>query len=98
MAGNGMTTQVSLDIQLLDTEHSANQALMQEITDLVNRVYAVAENGQWLPGSTRTTVDEVTELTKAGEIVLARLDGGVGAVVGTIRVQELDADTGEIGM
>jgi GNAT superfamily N-acetyltransferase len=87
-----------MDIELLNVEAADDTRLMREITELINRVYAAAEDGQWLPGASRTTVDEVTKLTKAGEIVVARLDGGDGSVVGTVRVQRLDEHTGEIGM
>jgi GNAT superfamily N-acetyltransferase len=68
---------------------------MQRITDLTNEVYAVAEDGLWTEDATRTTVDEVAELTRAGEMVVARLDG---RVVGSVRVQHLDERTGEFGM
>lgn len=90
--------EVGLDIQLLGAEASNDQQLMREVADLVNRVYAVAEEGQWLPGTTRTTAEEVAALTRAGEIVVARLDGGDGAVVGTIRMQPLDERTADLGM
>ncbi len=39
---------------------------MGRITDLTNEVYAVAEDGLWTEGATRTTVDEVAELTQTG--------------------------------
>ena len=84
-----------LDIQLLPAEASADTRTMRQVADLVNRVYAAAEDGQWLPGTTRTTVEEITELTRAGQIIVARLDG---VVVGSIRVRHLDAETGESGM
>lgn len=84
-----------LDIQLLPAEAAADVDLMRQVAELINRVYAAAENGQWLPGTTRTSVAEITALTGAGQIVVARLDG---AVVGAIRMRYLDADTGETGM
>ncbi|GAB3011517.1 GNAT family N-acetyltransferase [Streptomyces pseudoechinosporeus] len=68
---------------------------MRQIADLVNRVYAVAEDGQWLPGATRTSMEEITELTRARQIVVARTGG---TLVGSIRVQLLDPETGESGM
>jgi GNAT superfamily N-acetyltransferase len=40
-------------------------------------------------------VDEVAELTGAGEIVVARLRG---RIVGCVRIQRLDEGTGEFGM
>jgi GNAT superfamily N-acetyltransferase len=85
----------AIDTQLLPAAASDDVALMQRITDLTNEVYAVAEGGLWLDGATRTTVDEVTELTRTGQIALARLHG---RVVGCVRVQRFDEDTGEFGM
>jgi ribosomal protein S18 acetylase RimI-like enzyme len=55
----------------------------------------VAEAGLWTENATRTTVDEVTRLTQAGEIAVARL---AGRIVGSVRIQRLDEDTGEFGM
>ena len=76
-----------LDIQVLPAAASNDPALMERITDLTNEVYAVAEDGLWTDGATRTTVDEVAELTRAGQIAVARLRG---RVVGCVRVQRLD--------
>ena len=69
--------------------------LVQEITDLVNRVYTVAEDGLWVQGATRTTIDEMAELIAAGQIAVARRDG---LIAGAVRIQQLDARTGEFGM
>lgn len=68
---------------------------MQRVTELTNEVYAVAEEGLWTEGATRTTVDEVAELTRGGEIAVARLGD---EVVGSVRIQRLDEYTGEFGM
>lgn len=84
-----------IEIQLLPPSASDDLALMQRVTDLTNDVYAVAEAGLWSDNATRTTVNEVAELTRGGEIAVARLDG---LVVGCIRVQRLDEHTGEFGM
>jgi ribosomal protein S18 acetylase RimI-like enzyme len=81
--------------QLLPAAASDDAVLMQQIADLTNEVYAVAEDGLWIDGATRTTVDEVTELTRAGQIAVARLRG---RVVGCVRIQRFDEGTGEFGM
>jgi GNAT superfamily N-acetyltransferase len=83
------------EIQLLATAASDDPMLMERIADLINEVYAVAEAGLWIDGATRTTVDEVTELTRAGQIAVARLRD---RIVGSVRVQRLDESTGEFGM
>jgi hypothetical protein len=50
---------------------------MSAVTALVNEVYEVYEvyeTGLWAPECTRTTVQEVASLTRAGKIVVARLN------------------------
>jgi GNAT superfamily N-acetyltransferase len=83
-----------LDIQFLPAAGSEDP-VMAQLADLINQVYAVAEDGLWLTGAHRTTVEEVVSLTKAGQIAVARL---AGRIVGCVRVQALDGDTGEFGM
>jgi SAM-dependent methyltransferase/GNAT superfamily N-acetyltransferase len=84
-----------VEIQVLPATAADDATRMERITDLINEVYAVAEDGLWIEGATRTTVDEVAELTRAGEIAIARLGG---RIVGCVRVQRLDESTGECGM
>jgi GNAT superfamily N-acetyltransferase len=84
-----------IDVQTLPAAASDDATLMELITDLTNEVYAVAEDGLWRDGATRTTVDEVAELTRAGEIAVARLRG---RVVGSVRLRALDDRRGEFGM
>jgi GNAT superfamily N-acetyltransferase len=74
---------------------SDDATLIQRITDLTNEVYSVAEDGLRTDGAIRTTVDEIADLTRAGQIAVARLRG---RVVGCVRVQRLDEGTGEFGM
>ena len=82
-------------IELLSAADGDDAALMANITELANEVYAVAEHGLWSAGATRTTVDEVVTMTRAGEMAVARLNG---SVLGCVRVQRLDATTGEFAM
>lgn len=90
-----MTTSPSIDIEILPPETSYDAVLMTQIADLVNRVYAASESGQWLPGTTRTTVGEIVEFTRAGQIIVARIGG---LLVGSIRVHLLSPERGESGM
>jgi GNAT superfamily N-acetyltransferase len=83
------------EVQLLPARAADDAPLMERIADLINEVYAVAEEGLWIDGATRTTVQGVAELTRAGEIAVARVRG---RVVGCVRVQRLDESTGEFGM
>jgi ribosomal protein S18 acetylase RimI-like enzyme len=84
-----------IEVQQLPPAASDDAELMERITDLINDVYAVAEEGLWVQEATRTTVAEVAGLTRAGQIIVARLGG---RIVGCIRVQRLDDGTGEFGM
>jgi GNAT superfamily N-acetyltransferase len=68
---------------------------MARIAELINEVYAVAEQGLWVDGAVRTSVDGVAGLTRDGEVAVAHLGDGV---VGCVRVRRLDAATGEFGM
>lgn len=65
------------------------------LTDLVNEVYAGGEQGLWVPGTTRTTPEEVAAFARAGELWVARLDA---EPVGAVRLCRLDATTSEFGM
>lgn len=84
-----------VEIVTLPPDYADDRRVVAEITHLVNDVYAVAEKGLWLDDAARTTLDEVAGLIRAGEITVARVDGGT---VGCIRIQRLDADTSEFGM
>jgi DNA-3-methyladenine glycosylase len=70
-------------------------AVVAELTDLVNRVYATAEEGLWQPGTTRTTPAEMGALVRAGEIAAVRRDG---RLAGAVRVRQLDGGAAEFGM
>jgi GNAT superfamily N-acetyltransferase len=83
----------SIEIGLLGAD--ADDAVVADVTDLVNRVYATAEEGLWRPGADRTTLAEVTELIRLGELAVARLNG---KIVGAVRIQREDDEVGEFGM
>jgi ribosomal protein S18 acetylase RimI-like enzyme len=84
-----------IEVELLSRSARSDAALMERITELANEVYAVAEAGLWTDGASRTSVGEIDELTRAGEIAVARMGD---KVVGCLRLQRLDQGTGEFGM
>ena len=84
-----------IEVELLSRSACADATLMERISELTNEVYAVAEAGLWTDGATRTSVGEIVQLTRAGEIAVARMGD---QVVGCVRVQRLDERTGEFGM
>jgi GNAT superfamily N-acetyltransferase len=83
-------------VELLDPAAGRDAALVQQLTDLVNDVYAVAEKGLWQDGTPRTTTTEVAGLVAAGEIAVARAAGG--RIVGSVRLRRVAPDTAEFGM
>src|ERR1700754_2950770 len=85
----------AIEIRPLPAAASAERAVMESVTALINEVYAVAEDGLWVDGAARTTTGEVAELTRSGQITIAVLDG---RIVGCVRGQRLDGARGEFGM
>ena len=85
----------AIDIGLLPPAAASDAALAREVAELVNRVYTTAEEGLWIEGATRTTAAETAGMIADGQIAVARMDG---VMVGAVRIQELDARTGELGM
>lgn len=81
------------EIEMLARE--SGDDVVAEVTDLVNRVYALAEEGLWRAGATRTTLAETRETIRRGEIAVAR---SAGRIVGSVRIQRLDEGVGEFGM
>ena len=84
-----------VEVAIVPPARATDAGLAAELSDLVNRVYAVAEAGLWLDGAARTTQPEMAALIQAGQIAVARLQG---RVVGVVRVQQLDDAEGEFGM
>jgi GNAT superfamily N-acetyltransferase len=82
-------------IEMLPVTAANDQQLVDEVTELVNEVYATAEDGLWVDIATRTTAAEVREMIGADQIAVARADG---RVVGCVRIQRLHDGLGEFGM
>jgi GNAT superfamily N-acetyltransferase len=88
--------QEALTVDLLEPAASADVGLVNELCELVNDVYAVAEAGMWIDGATRTTAGEMATLIAAGEILVAR--SGARAIVGSVRLHEVAPDASEFGI
>ena len=91
-----MTSSTQIDVELLDSAASDDANLIDRLTNLVNEVYAVAEDGLWQSGATRTTSEEMSSLVAAGEILVASRPGE--GIVGSVRFHDLDPDTSEFGL
>jgi GNAT superfamily N-acetyltransferase len=85
---------VPIEIELLPPA-AAEDALLEELRDRINRVYEVAESGLWLEGHVRMGAAEMAESVRGGEIAVARLDR---RVVGSVQIRRLDRETGELGL
>jgi GNAT superfamily N-acetyltransferase len=79
----------------MDIARLGDETLAPVLSELVNAVYAVAEDGLWQPGAQRTTADEIAGLIHAGEIVTAIRDG---APVGMVRLHDVAPETAEFGL
>ena len=79
-----------IDVRVLE-----DTGLADELAELVNDVYAVAESGLWRDGMKRTTAAELAGEIRAGEIVVATRDD---QVVGCVRVHDIADDTSEFGI
>jgi GNAT superfamily N-acetyltransferase len=83
------------EIDWLRPTAAGDESLIAALTDLINDVYAVAEDGLWVKGAARTSVVEMTELVRAGQFATARV---AGRLVGCVRIQFLTDEVGEFGM
>ncbi len=90
-----MTTAGNVEITMLPPAAAGDIRLMTAVSHLINEVYAVAEQGLWAGGTSRTTAGQVTELTRARQIATARASG---ELAGCVRIQQLGSRTGEFGM
>jgi GNAT superfamily N-acetyltransferase len=86
---------MSFTIEFLPAASASHAETVTTITSLVNGVYETSEQGLWAEGALRTTEAEVADLIRRGEIAAAT--SGVD-ILGSVRIQRLDANTGEFGM
>ncbi|HEY7145877.1 MAG TPA: GNAT family N-acetyltransferase [Streptosporangiaceae bacterium] len=84
-----------IDVRIAGAADARNTALIHELAGLVNRVYAVAEEGLWADGAPRTTPAEIADLIAAGQIAVARAEE---RLIGAVRIQRLATGEGEFGM
>lgn len=85
----------AVKIELLSSAAAEDASVVASLTDLINAVYAVAEDGLWTDGTTRTTAGEVAGFIQAGEIAVA-VQGE--HLCGCVRVRRLDFEVSEFGM
>ena len=79
----------------VDRLESADAGLVDQLTELINVVYAAAEEGLWQHGFRRTTAPELASLIAARQIAVATCDG---AIAGAIHIEDVEDDTTIFGM
>jgi GNAT superfamily N-acetyltransferase len=80
---------------MIEIERSGAPEVASELTDLVNTVYAEAEQGLWVPDTPRCTESEIAEHLRAGELVVTRR---ADRPIGCLRLCRLDDERAEFGM
>lgn len=91
-----MTRQTEITVDTLDAIAMADAALIEQLCALINEVYTVAEEGIWRAGAGRTSIDEVSDLVAAGEILVATTPER--GIVGSVRCHDVAPDTSEFGL
>ena len=84
-----------INIRLEPASAAEDTVLINKLVALVNRVYAVAEDGLWADGTPRTTPAEMSELLAAEQVAVARVQD---RIVGAVRIQPMGSGAGEFGM
>jgi GNAT superfamily N-acetyltransferase len=90
-----VTTPGVAEIQWLPSAAADDVEVRSALTDLINDVYAVAENGLCIEGAARTSAREMSDLARAGELAVALIDG---RIAGCVRIQSLSDEVGEFGL
>ncbi|PXX58098.1 acetyltransferase (GNAT) family protein [Nocardia tenerifensis] len=85
-----------VSIEMVPTAAAGDAALVAELTDLVNQVYEVAEEGLWRDNASRTTTSEISGLIGADHLAVARDEDG--GLVGAACIRQLADGIGEFGM
>lgn len=90
-----MTDSGELSIAPLVRSTDGSDDTAKVVADLVNAVYAVAEDGMWPEGATRTSATEIAQCAGAGQLFVASFGD---RIVGCVKVVQLDARVAEFGM
>jgi len=90
-----VTATGALEIAMLPFTAADDVQLMAVLSSLINDVYAMAEEGLWAQGTSRTNAEEISTLVRAGQVAAARVGG---QIVGCVRIHFLACGVGEFGM
>lgn len=82
-----------MDIKMLHPDTPITE--VEQLADIVNRVYKEAEKGIWSDGQVRTDAAEIKRLAEKEELAIARVNG---EIAGCVRISQVDTETGEFGI
>jgi GNAT superfamily N-acetyltransferase len=91
----GRLSTATAEVRLLAPGEAGDALLVEQLAEIINRAYAVGEEGLWLEGTTRTEPGEVADAVRSGGMLAATLDG---ELVGCAFVRPLDAGTADVGL
>jgi GNAT superfamily N-acetyltransferase len=86
---------MTVQIELLDPEAAADDALVDDLTRVINDAYCVGEDGLWVEGTVRVTPTDVADAIRTQEMIKAA-DGD--RLVGCACLVKLDDGTLDLGM
>jgi GNAT superfamily N-acetyltransferase len=72
-----------------------DETVVAELVGIINRAYAAGEAGLWRDDPGRTDEAEIAEAVRAGQMLVARVDG---RIAGCVRTRTLDATTSDVGL
>jgi GNAT superfamily N-acetyltransferase len=85
---------VTAQVELLAHDAADDEAVVEELANLINAAYAIGEAGLWREGWTRTSPVGVADAVRGGGMLVATLDG---RIVGCGCVRALDGRTADLG-
>lgn len=90
-----MATNNAIAVGPLEASAGRDAGVVEELTELINGVYATAESGLWRDGTTRTTTAELADLIAARQIAVATREE---RIVGAVQLHDVTEDLSEFGM
>jgi GNAT superfamily N-acetyltransferase len=83
------------EVRVLAAHTVGDQALIDQLVDLVNQAYEIGEAGLWLNDATRTGPTEIGEAIRSGEMLAATSEC---KLVGCAYLRRLDPTTADLGL
>jgi deazaflavin-dependent oxidoreductase (nitroreductase family) len=82
-------------VERLSPDAAGDRPVVDQLARLVNEAYSVAEAGLWVQGTERTTPEQLAEIARDGNLLVASV---ADRLVGCARVRAVDAATAELGL